>query len=146
MNKEIMNKVRKTDYVSPSFTRDDIDKCSKKELKIVAKFYHDILKPIIEQRRQASKGDCSSERAWLESDAVDTEVLHNHTKIEQEITQIYTLIRQDDRYPLNDTRREENPLLILVKGTLLQAQKTAEKLTSFEAGCDYYYYVLEDEE
>lgn len=59
------------------------------------------------------------------------------------ITKFYTILRDDKRYPPGDMQLERNPQLVLVKGTLKQAKHVAETLSSFEVGCDYYYYVIE---
>ena len=59
-------------------------------------------------------------------------------------SKFWTLLRNDDRYSPTEVQKKKHPQMILVKGTLEQAQYVASKLG--EVGCDYYYYILEDDE
>ena len=58
----------------------------------------------------------------------------------------YVLRRNDKRYSPSEYQEIHNPELILIVGTKKQAKHVAKTLSSCEAGCDYYYYVLDDEE
>lgn len=56
---------------------------------------------------------------------------------------MFTIIKNTDRYPAIDPKM---PNVILTTGTLEQARELADRLSSWNAGCDYSFYVVEDPE
>ena len=58
----------------------------------------------------------------------------------------YKIIRNNERYYQTEAQLKRNPPVIIVKGTLYQAQRIAEILSSYEAGCDYYYTIEGEDE
>ena len=61
--------------------------------------------------------------------------------------EVYTIIRNDERYSLNENSKEILPQKFTVGGlTFEQAQELAERLSNRHAGCDYAFYVEGDPE
>lgn len=57
---------------------------------------------------------------------------------------MFTIIKNTQRYPGIDPKM---PNVILTTGTLEQAIELAERISNWNAGCDYAaYYVIEDPE
>ena len=55
----------------------------------------------------------------------------------------WTIIKNTDRYPNIDQRM---PLMLTAIGTFAQAEEAAVRLSNWNAGCDYSYYVEGDNE
>ena len=53
------------------------------------------------------------------------------------------IIKNTDRYPGIDPKM---PSVIMCNGTLEQARELAERLSNWNAGCDYCYYLVDDPE
>ena len=57
--------------------------------------------------------------------------------------QAWIIKRNTERYPDSPHSVGRNwPDLIIVQGTLEQVRTVAECLSNFEAGCDYYFYIV----
>jgi hypothetical protein len=54
----------------------------------------------------------------------------------------HVILKNTDRYPGIDP---DMPSVIICNGTLTQAIKLAERLSNRNAGCDYAYYVVGEE-
>lgn len=52
----------------------------------------------------------------------------------------WTIVRDKDRYPLS---KIIYPDLLIVQGTLEQAENVAEALSNYYAGCDGMWFVLD---